>query len=189
MTDSDDTSTELFVRLYYNIYLFLVQDYYKRTGESLKSYKEYEPDYLKKIYNHYTDKNTIIDQASSLASNLIIIQALPNANHRTAFLFIKYYFKKHGINMKIYSEEQKAYDAFYEVSKFFIEREINHYQLFNNAYMDVHHDQAIREHKQHMKTLMKQIVCVPQSGIRTVESFHSFVASINQEGSLPFENH
>ncbi|MFO8078019.1 MAG: hypothetical protein R6U21_05205 [Thermoplasmatota archaeon] len=188
MKDSLDEYADDFVILYRRLYLFLVKDYKRRTGRNLKEYKSYEPTYLKKAYLNYTDKSTLIDQVSHLASTLITIQALPNANHRTAFLFTKYYLKKHGVNMKIYSEEKKVYDQLYEKSKFLIEREINHNQLFNDSYMDVHHDQAVRKHEKHMKKLMKEIVILPQSGIRTVESFHSFVASINQSGSFPFLN-
>lgn len=77
---------------------------------------------------------------------------------------------------------------FSEKSKFLIEREINHNQLFNESYMDVQHSQALKEHEKSMKKLMNEIVNIPQSGIRTVESFHSFVASINQSGSLSFLN-
>jgi len=54
--------------------------------------------------------------------------------------------------------------------------------------MDVQHSQALKEHEKSMKKLMNEIVNIPQSGIRTVESFHSFVASINQSGSLSFLN-
>ncbi len=189
MVNSFEKHTDEFVALYYKIYLFIIKDYKKRTGKNLREYKDYEPEYLKNLYLNYKDKNNLIDQVSHLASKLIIIQALPNANHRTAFLFIKYYLKKQGVNMYIYSEKKKAYDLFYEQSKFLIEREINHLQLFNDSYMDVQHDQALREHENNMKRLMKEIVILPQSGIRTVESFHSFVASINQSGSLPFLNH
>lgn len=188
MKNSHINKSDDFVELYYQIYLFLLRDYKNRTRKKLKTYKEYEPEYLKKTYLQYKDKKDIIDQASSLSSNLIVIQSLPNANHRTAFLFTKYYLKKHGVSMKIYSEKKKRYDLFYEKSKFLIEREINHNQLFNESYMDVQHSQALKEHEKSMKKLMNEIVNIPQSGIRTVESFHSFVASINQSGSLSFLN-
>jgi hypothetical protein len=188
MINSCEKSIDDFVTLYYQIYLFIINDFKRRTGENLKEYKEFEPWYLKKIYLDYTDKSNLIDQVSQLASKLIVSQALPNANHRTAFLFVKYYLKKQGVDMNIYSEKKKVYDRFYEKSKFLIDRVINHLQLFNDSYMDVQHDQALREHEKSMKQLMKEIIILPQSGIRTVESFHSFVASINQSGSLPFLN-
>ena len=188
MNDFYEKDAKRFVELYYQIYLFLLKDYKNKTGKNLKTYKEYEPDYLKKVFLQYKDKKDIIDQASSLTSNLIVIQAFPNANHRTAFLFMKYYLKKQGITMDIYSEKKEMYNRFYEKSKFLIERPINHKQLFNESYMDVQHSLALKEHEKSMKRLMKEIVHIPQSGITTVESFHSFVASINQSGSLPFLN-
>jgi len=148
MNNSHMKGADEFIELYYQIYLFLLRDYKNKTGKNLKTYKEYEPDYLKKTYLQYEDKKDIIDQASSLASNLIVIQALTNANHRTAFLFIKYYLKKHGVSMKIYSEKKEMYNRFYEKSKFLIERPINHKQLFNESYMDVQHSSALKEHEE-----------------------------------------
>lgn len=188
MIDSDEKYAEQFVKLYHQIYLFLLKDYKTKTGKKLKTYKEYEPDYLKKAFIQYKDKKDLVSQASSFASKLIVIQALPNANHRTAFLFIKYYLKKQGIGMQIYSENKKMYDIFYEKSKSLIEQDINHEQIFNDSYMDVVHSKALKEHEKSMNKLMKEIIKLPQSGITTVESFHSFVASMNQLGSLPFLN-
>ncbi len=93
-------------------------------------YKEYEPEYLIKFYNNHKDFEDIVDQITNITSKLILIQALPNANHRTAFIFIRIYLKK----------------------------------LFN------------------------EIIELPQSGMVTLESLHSFIASLNQSGSSPSEN-
>jgi prophage maintenance system killer protein len=177
-----------FETLYYQLYLFIVNDYKNRTGKALKPYKEYEPNYLKQLYVTHEDKEEMIDQVSELTSKLIIIQALPNANHRTAFLFIKYYLKKQGIDMKIYKEAKIEYDAFYQISKEVIDKDINHERIFSSSYFDIYHTSGIEKHKKNVRILMENILNIPQSGMRTVESFHSFVASMNQAGSLPFSN-
>ena len=168
--------------------MHIVRDFKNRTGEDLKMYKEYEPEYLIKFYNNHKDNEDIIDQITHITSTLILIQALPNANHRTAFIFIRIYLKKHGIYIKTYEEEQETYDAFYNISKPLIDREINRPQFFNEKYFDVHHYAAIKNHFNSLKKLFKSVVEQPQSGMVTLESLHSFIASLNQSGSSPSEN-
>ena len=177
-----------FQRFYNELFLHIVRDFKNRTGEELKMYKEYEPEYLIKFYNNHKDYEDVIDQITNITSNLILIQALPNANHRTAFIFIRIYLKKHGIYIKTYEEEQEKYDAFYNISKPLIDREINRPQFFNDKYIDVHHSLAIKKHFKSLKKLFNSVVELPQSGMVTLESLHSFIASLNQSGSSPSEN-
>ena len=60
MKNSHINKSDDFVELYYQIYLFLLRDYKNRTRKKLKTYKEYEPEYLKKTYLQYKDKKDII---------------------------------------------------------------------------------------------------------------------------------
>jgi prophage maintenance system killer protein len=177
-----------FEQLYHELFLHIVRDYKNRTGEDLKIYKKYEPEYLIEFFLNHEDSDDIIDQITNIVSTLILIQAFPNANHRTAFMFIRIYLKKHGIYIKTYEEEQEKYDAFYDISKPIIDREINRPQFFNDNYFDVHHSLAIKKHFKSLKKLFNEIVELPQSGIVTVESLHSFIASLNQSGSSPSLN-
>ena len=179
---------ELFERFYYELFLHIVRDYKNRTGEELKMYKEYEPEYLIKFYCNHMDNQDFFDQITNITSNLILIQALPNANHRTAFIFIRIYLKKHGIYIRTYEEEKEKYDAFYDISKPIIDKDINRLQFFNDKYLDVHHTMAIKTHFNSLKKLFESVVELPQSGIVTLESLHSFIASLNQSGSSPSEN-
>jgi prophage maintenance system killer protein len=177
-----------FQEFYYELFLHIVRDFRNRTGEELKMYKEYEPEYLIDFYNNHKDNENLIDQITNITSNLILIQALPNANHRTAFIFIRIYLKKHGIYIKTYEEEQEKYDVFYNISKPLIDNDINRPQIFNEKYLDVHHSSAIKKHFMSLKKLFKSVVELPQSGMVTLESLHSFIASLNQSGSSPSEN-
>ena len=189
MSKPEKNGAERFVELYCFLYQKIVGDYLRDKGEELQRYKKFEPDLLGKFYMNYKDEAGAIDQISSLVSKLIILQSLPNANHRSAFLFIRYYLKKYGIYIEIYEDEKTKYDKFYDTSKFLIDRDINHHFLYADNYMDVHHDMAINSHLASTKNLLEEIVKWPQSGMVELESFHSFVASTNQTGSLPFSNH
>jgi hypothetical protein len=60
----------------------------------------------------------MINQLTKLLSGLIVLQALPNANHRTGFRFVDLYFGfACGFKMKTYLEEKRLYDDFYIHSK------------------------------------------------------------------------
>lgn len=177
-----------FVHLYYELYQFIVRDFKERNGTDLKLYKDYEPEYLTRFVHGFKDKFEIMDQLSALASGLITLQALPNANHRTAFMFIRIYLKKKDIYIKRYDEDKENYDLFYTRSKKIIERDIDHQLLFKHDFVDAQHSLGIGEHYKITNELLKTIVELPQSGIVTVESLHSFIASVNQVGSLPSSN-
>jgi prophage maintenance system killer protein len=177
-----------FQKFYYELFLHIVRDYKNRTGEDLKMYKEYEPEYLIKFYCNHKDNKDFFDQITNITSNLILIQALPNANHRTAFIFIRIYLKKHGIYIRTYEEEKEKYDVFYDISKPLIDNDINRPQIYNDKYLDVHHTSAIKKHFSSLKKLFESVVELPQSGMVTLESLHSFIASLNQSGSSPSEN-
>ena len=97
-----------------------------------------------KFYCNHKDNKDVLNQITNITSSLILIQALPNANHRTAFIFIRIYLKKHGIYIKTYEEEQEKYNAFYYISKPIIDKDINRPQFFNEKYLDVHHSSAIK---------------------------------------------
>lgn len=181
-------SAEKFVWLYLKLYESIKRSYQSITGEKIAEYKELETDILKKIFLSYVDEESIIDQCSKICSHLIRSQPLPNANHRTAFLFIKLYLRKQDIRMYIYEEKKSEYDKFYLTSKEIVDTMIEHNELFNRNYMDVHHSMGIEEHEKKMEWLMRKIIQMPQSGIVAAESFHSFIASMNQEGSLPGGN-
>jgi hypothetical protein len=181
-------NSETFCEIYYSIFLFICKDNLKRTGKELSSYKHFEPEYLKNIYIEYVDEKEIIKQISKLLSKLIIIQALPNANHRTAFFLMRVYSRMHGIRMKLYDEDIEYFNKFYDESKRIIGTDINHSHLFDDNYFDSQHSHGIEEHLKCSTNLIRKILVKPQSGIRTVESFHSFIARLNQAGSLPSSN-
>jgi hypothetical protein len=72
-----------------------------------------------------------------MLSGLIILQALPNANHRTAFRFVDLFLGfASGEKMKTYNEAQSLYDEFYKKSKPIIDFEINHNALFTKKYTE-----------------------------------------------------
>jgi prophage maintenance system killer protein len=188
MHKKDIAFEDRFVQLYYELYHFIVRDFKERNGTDLKLYKDYEPEYLQRFIQVFKDRTEIMDQVSSLASGLITLQALPNANHRTAFMFIRVYLKKWDIYIKRYDEDKENYDRFYSRSKKIIERDIDHNMLFKKDFIDAQHSIGIEEHYRITNALLKKVVELPQSGIVTVESLHSFIASMNQVGSLPSSN-
>ncbi len=188
MNLNKEYSAEKFVSPYLKLYESIKRSYQSIKGEKIAEYKELEPEILKQIFLNYVDEEGIINQCSKICSQLIRSQSLPNANHRTAFLFIKLYLRKQDIRMYIYEEKKSEYDKFYRTSKEIIDTMIEHNELFNRKYMDVHHSIGIEEHEKKMDRLMREIIQIPQSGIVAAESFHSFIASMNQEGSLPGGN-
>jgi hypothetical protein len=132
---------------------------------------------------NYTDEIYLIDQLSKLLSKLIILQALPNANHRTAFRFVDLYL---GFaceeKLKTYNDAKIIYDEFYNKSKPIIDFEINHNALFNKIYTDAHHSIGIENHLKYTKELIGKITRI-QSGITDAVPFHRFITSLYQEGS------
>jgi prophage maintenance system killer protein len=188
MRKRDIAFEERFIHLYHELYQFILQDFKEREGTDLKLYKDYEPEHLRRFIQGFKDKPEIMDQLSALTSGLITLQALPNANHRTAFMFLRVYLKKRDIYIKRYDEDKKNYDNFYSRSKKIIERDIDHNLLFKKDFVDAQHSIGIEEHFKISKVLLQNVVELPQSGIVTVESLHSFIASMNQAGSLPSSN-
>ncbi len=189
MTNRKNQDATTFCDKYYKIYEFLCRDYKKRTGIALAQYKKYEPEYLIKMYLRFTDENELVKQVSKMLSDPILIQALPNANHRTAFLFIRIYCEKQGIQMKSYDEATPDYERFIRISKTIIDTDIDHVNFFNELYIDTHHGIGLKRHLTAATQLIEKILVRPQSGIRTVESFQSFIAFLNHSGSLSFSNH
>jgi hypothetical protein len=109
---------KIFQKFYNHLYERINFEYTEETGDRIKEYKPYEPERLIMFCNNYKDESRIIDQLTKLLSGLIILQALPNANHRSAFRFVDLYFGfACGSKMKTYIEEKKLYDDFYVHSK------------------------------------------------------------------------
>ncbi len=84
--------------------------------------------------------------------------------------------------MKTYKEEKRLYDAFYVHSKQIIDLDINHNQLFNEHYYDVHHSKGIKDHLKYSKELIEKIIPT-QSGMIEAVPFHRFITSLYQAGS------
>ena len=140
----DDKDCEIFRDFFHHLFERINFEYLEETGESIKPYKNYEPDLLIIFCKKYEDERNIQDQLAKLLSGLIVIQSLPNANHRTAFRFADLYFGfACGNKMKTYTETKTLYDKFYDISKPIIDFEINHHALFNYKYMDVHHTMGV----------------------------------------------
>lgn len=179
----DNKDCETFRDFYYHLFETVNYDYWKKTGEKIKSYKEYEPDLLIIFCKNYKDSPDIQNQLAKLLSGLIILQSLPNANHRTAFRLIDHYLeftcKK---NIKIYSDEKNRYDPFYDKSKQIIDNDINHEYLFYKKYHDAHHHIGIKNHLKYSKELIEKII-PPQSGIIDAVPFQRFITSLYQSGS------
>lgn len=175
---------EKFRKAYYILYERITIEYEEQTGEPLKKYKKYEPELLETFFTNYRNDGEIFDQASKILSQLITLQSLPNANHRTAFLFIQFYLNKNGIAIHQYEEAREQYDEFYKYSKHAIERDINHQELFNEKYLDVHHSIALEQHVKEAKQLLEKIV-KHQSGILEAESLQAFVTDLYHSGSFP----
>jgi len=177
-----DKICELFRDRYLLLYQKVLFDFYNETGQELGEYKELEPELLLTFCDSYVEEPFLFDQVSKLLSHLILLQSLPNANHRAAFLFIRLYLKNHSIGLKTYLEEKEVYDEFYRISKPIIENDVNHNEVPNSGYFDAHHIEGMARHLKAARELLKKII-TPQSGMTEAEPFHSFIASSYQDGS------
>lgn len=179
----DKKNCEIFRDFYYHTFETVNYDYWKDTGERIKPYKEYEPNLLILYCKNYKNEDNINNQLAKLLSGLIVLQSLPNANHRTAFRFIDHYLEfVCKQNIKIYLEEKEIYDSFYNNSKQIIDNDINHEYLFHEKYHDVHHFMGIENHLKFSKELVEKI-SPPQSGIIDAVPFQRFITSLYQSGS------
>jgi hypothetical protein len=170
---------KLFENDYQSLYRIILEDYERETGKKIKPYKDYEPDILVIFCDRFSDEKEVLNQVAKLLSGLIIIQALPNANHRTAFRLVSIYLlKTTGKKMITYNEAKPLYDEFYKKSKPIVELDINHDALFNDKYMDVHHSMGIEKHFKCSKELIKKIIPA-QSGILEAVPFQRFISSLN----------
>lgn len=173
------TPCKTFEKDYKSLYQIIIREYEDETKEKIKAYKDYEPDLLVTFCENYLDEKDILDQAAKLLSGLIILQSLPNANHRTAFRFISIYLLRTcGMKIMTYHEAKALYDGFYSKSKPILEFEINHDALFDEKYMDVHHSMGIEKHLDHSKELVKNIIPA-QSGMVEAVPFQRFISSLN----------
>lgn len=176
-------SCEIFQKFYYHLYERINFEFTEETGGKIKEYKAYEPDLLILFCKNYQDQPKMVNQLTRLLSGLIILQALPNANHRSAFRFVDLYFGFAGeFKMKTYKDERELYDAFYIHSKQIIDFEVNHEQLFNEHYHDVHHTEGIKNHLKYSKELVEKIIPT-QSGMIEAVPFQRFITSLYQKGS------
>ena len=147
-----DRICETFENDYQSLYQIILKEYEEETGEKIKPYKDYEPDLLVTFCEKYLDDKDILNQAAKLLSGLIILQALPNANHRTAFRFVSIYLLiTTDEKMITYNEARDLYDGFYRRSKPILE---------------------------FSKALIKKIFPA-QSGIVEAVPFHRFISSLN----------
>jgi len=173
------TPCETFEKDYESLYNIIIREYEKETKEKIKAYKDYEPHLLIAFCENFTDEENILDQAAKLLSGLIVLQPLPNANHRTAFRFVSIYLlRTGGLKINTYHEARALYDGFYNKSKPILEFEINHDALFNEKYMDTHHFMGIEKHLEHSKELLKNIMPA-QSGMVEAVPFQRFISSLN----------
>ena len=170
---------ETFENDYELLYKIIIKEYQEETKEKIKAYKNYEPDLLVTFCKKYSDEEGILNQVAKLLSGLIILQALPNANHRTAFRFVSIYLLRTcRLKMKTYNEAKDLYDGFYGKSKPILEFEINHDALFNEKYMDSHHSMGMERHLEYSKELIMKIIPA-QSGIVEAVPFQRFISSLN----------
>lgn len=174
---------ETFKNFYYHLFERINFEFTQETGEKIKPYKDYEPNLLQIFCEQYQDEKDILDQLTKLLSGLITLQALPNANHRTAFRFVDLYLGfSYGEKMKTYNEEKKLYDLFYSNSKRIVDLDINHKYLFDKSYHDAHHSRGIKDHLKYSEELIEKIVTT-QSGMTEAVPFQRFITSLYQEGS------
>lgn len=170
---------ETFENDYELLYKIIIKEYEEETGEKIKVYKDYEPSLLVTFCEKFSDEKDILNQAAKLLSGLIILQALPNANHRTAFRFVSIFLLRSiGVKIKTYNEAKDLYDGFYGKSKPILEFEINHDALFNDKYMDSHHYMGMEKHLEYSIELIKKIIPT-QSGIVEAVPFQRFISSLN----------
>ncbi len=146
----------------------------------LYPYKSYEPHRLIDMARNFKDEETILDQSAKLLSKLILIQAFPNANHRTAFFFVGLYLAKQGIRTIKYEDAPQKYHDFYKISKELLSSDINCDNVFDESYCDAIHDAGMGSHLKAAKKQMELIIVPIQSGIRTAESLQSFLNSFSQ---------
>ncbi len=181
--EKTNKNCETFKNFYYHLYERINFEYTEETGDKIKPYKDYEPDLLLTFCENYKDEADLINQLAKLLSSLIILQALPNANHRTAFRFVDLYLGfSCGEKMKTYNEEKRLYDLFYVNSKHMVDLDINHEHLFNESYRDAHHSMGIKDHLKYSKELIEKIIPT-QSGMTDAVPFQRFITSLYQDGS------
>ena len=174
---------EVFQKFYYHLYERINFEYTEETGDRIKEYKSYEPELLILFCRNYKDQPKMLNQLTKLLSGLIILQALPNANHRSAFRFVDLYFGfACGCKLKTYNDEKRLYDGFYVHSKHIIDFEVNHDQQFNEHYHDAQHTKGLKAHLKHSKELIEKIIPT-QSGMIEAVPFQRFITSLYQEGS------
>jgi hypothetical protein len=184
----DSINCKIFQKFYYHLYEKINFEYSEETGYNIKEYKPYEPELLIRFCNDFKDESKMIDQLTKLLSGLIVLQALPNANHRSAFRFTDLYFGySSGNKLKTYLEVKKLYDDFYIHSKQIIDFELNHEQLFNEQYHDVHHTEGKKNHFKYSRELIEKIIPT-QSGMIEAVPFQRFITSLYQAGSSPSLN-
>ena len=176
---------EEFIEFCFACFINNVIDILRKEFRLLDQYKAYEPDKLKKLFLNFQDEDLILDQAARILSLLVLVQAFPNANHRTAFKFVGLYLRKQGIQTIKYEDAPEKYHDFYQISKRLLGHGIDHERIFDMNYMDVHHQVEIEEHFLAARAQMKKIIVPDQSGMRTEESLQSFISSLNHSGAFP----
>jgi prophage maintenance system killer protein len=176
---------EEFIEFCFACFINNVIDILRKEFRLLDQYKSYEPEELKKVFLNFQDEEMIVDQAARILSLLVLVQAFPNANHRTAFKFVGLYLSKQGIHTVKYEDAPEKYHDFYQTSKRLLGHGIEHGRIFDVKYIDVHHQIGIEDHFKAAKKQMIKIMGPDQSGIKTEESLQSFISSLNQSGTFP----
>ncbi len=161
-------------------FLKQVNNILKKQRVLLTPYKSFEPKKLVNLYQNFQDEEYLLDQCAELLSKMILVQAFPNANHRTAFFLVGSYLSKHGIRTIKFEDDPGRYQEFYKKSKGLLETDIDHMHIFDKNYLDAIHMTGIDDHLEAARKQLELIIIGDQSGIKTEESLQSFTKSLSQ---------
>ena len=152
----------------------VVREIQKTTGAKPEPYKNLEENLILAYFNTFESKKEMngLDFTADILSSLVVDQALPNANHRTALFFIGAMLKLNGIEIDT-AVHSKVIQEYFLDSKHILKKARKNYK---------------EQHIALTKTFLKEILGSAQSGrlgrIFAYSLMNSFAASSKDIGFL-----
>ena len=170
--------TKKFIR----IYLYEQENHTRERGIPIEKYSPYEPDLTDKFFEEFNDENKTITQiGTEILSNLIFLQSLPNANHRTSINFLTIFLNENDVLIKEYIGNESIIDNYiYRSSgiiKFDLVKELEKRKYFNNEDLE---EKAKQEYlKKHLTMTKGYFHSLIQSGAPHVMPFKRLRAAFS----------
>lgn len=129
--------TKKFLRLY----LYEQLTHIEEKGEPIEGYNRYNLELTDQYFEEYDDANKTIRQiAVELLSDLIFLQTLPNANHRTAINFVALFLEINSVFIKNYSDNEIIFNEYVlksnDIIKHDLVRELEKKKYFMNEELE-----------------------------------------------------